>query len=426
MNNYKCIVLICLLSVACFFCPGCDKSKDKPVAVPFEVSNEIPVRVLLFENLRECTLEYSRTGLEALYNAQKKQSFPVIQKTISVRLDGSSLLVEGLGEITISDDTLPFLIAGPDVLTGACKVNGKQFRGRLNFHLDEDGKSFYIVNELGLEAYLGGVITSEMPAYWDIEALKAQSITARTYCLFIRDSFGKNRNWDVRSSQANQVYRGTAGENSQGWEAIKETKGLVLTIHDSSHHALLFPAYYSSICGGHTENSKYVFGDSYACLEGVRCDYCLKVTKRSTSFWDPIAYSLEEISEKLLNRYPSLSNLDGIKNIEATRISKYGSFNRVNGFYIHGMNGKRDFLRGEDFRLSIDPSGQKLKSTTFEFRRKGNMFFFENGRGFGHCVGLCQYGALGMAREGKKVDEILGWYYPGAIIQKIELEPKGN
>ena len=105
------------------------------------------------------------------------------------------------------------------------------------------------------------------------------------------------------------------------------------------------------------------------------------------------------VSEKLLNRYPSLAKLGEITNIVPVRLSEYDGFTRPTYIKLIGSTGKTDTVRAEDFRLAIDPTGLSIKSTTFNLVKKKNEWVFVKGRGFGHSVGMCQSGAQGMARD---------------------------
>jgi stage II sporulation protein D len=98
---------------------------------------------------------------------------------------------------------------------------------------------------------------------------------------------------------------------------------------------------------------------------------------------------------------------------------KYEDFTRPTYLKLVGSTGKSDTLRAEDFRLTLDPTGFLIRSTTFDLAKKKNEWTFTNGRGFGHSVGMCQSGAQGMARKGKTAEEILMYYYPGSNIKNI-------
>jgi stage II sporulation protein D len=121
-----------------------------------------------------------------------------------------------------------------------------------------------------------------------------------------------------------------------------------------------------------------------------------------------------------MERYPSLATLETIDRIEPARQSEG---ERITLIRLIGKNGNIGFLRGEDFRLALDPSGRKIKSAIFSLRTSPKGYEFVNGRGFGHGVGLCQSGAQGMARLGKTCEEILEYYYPGSRLVRITKTP---
>ncbi|MBN2456283.1 MAG: SpoIID/LytB domain-containing protein [Sedimentisphaerales bacterium] len=303
-------------------------------------------------------------------------------------------------------------------------LDGYDYRGMLELIVRPDGLGFDAVNLVPLEPYLAGVVGAEMPDYWEPEALKAQAIAARTYCMYIKKRFGAGRNWDVRKTAANQVYLGVAIESPLIWQIIDETWGEVLTCPKGREK--LFPAYYSSVCGGHTEDRRNVFGggDEADCnraetLAGVRCPYCKDVVRPKFFFWPDVYIDKKTISQRLIQSYPSLKRLGEIVNIVVAEQSDYEQFSRLTQIRIVGSNGKSDSLRAEDFRLAIDPSGKSLKSTVFQLKDLGDTWAFLQGRGCGHGAGMCQCGAQAMARKGKTAKQILSYYYPGSKIVSL-------
>jgi stage II sporulation protein D len=298
-------------------------------------------------------------------------------------------------------------------------LDGQYYRGKLKLFINPESGSFDAINLVPPNAYLAGVIGAEMPTYWEPEALKAQTIAARTYCLYIKKRFGENRKWDMKKTAAHQVYRGVQVESNEIWNCVNQTKGQVLVCTQGEGTEEIFPTYYSSICGGHTENSKNVFGDSFEPLIGVPCPYCRKVAKPKYFSW-LIQFDNAYVTSRLLQRYPNLKQLGEIINISPVSISKYTTeFSRLTKIKLLGSNGKSNFLRAEDFRLAIDPTGRKLKSALCQMRKRGDKWEFSSGRGWGHGVGMCQCGAQGMARKGKNVKQILSYYYPNSKIKSI-------
>jgi len=273
-----------------------------------------------------------------------------------------------------------------------------------------------VINHLPLELYLAGVVGAEMPSYWEPEALKAQAIASRSYCLYIKERFGRNRPWDMSRTQAHQVYRGVAAETATVWDALHATEGQVLVTDGQDGAPMVLPAYYSSICGGHTEDSNRVFGGASPVLRGVECWSCEDVAKETQFKWPTVTYSKQEVSRRLLARYPALRELVAVQEIVPTRQSDYDHFTRFTQVRVVGQDGRSSVLRGEDMRLAIDPSGRRIKSAGCRIEDRGAFWAFVEGRGWGHGVGMCQCGAQGLARAGMLAQDILVHYYPGSRI----------
>jgi stage II sporulation protein D len=163
-----------------------------------------------------------------------------------------------------------------------------------------------------------------------------------------------------------------------------------------------------------------VFGDSFGPLTGVPCPYCKDVAKPKFFFWPMIQFDKADMLTKLLQKYPKLKQLGEIINISTADQSNYGEFSRLTKVKLLGSTNKSDFLKAEDFRLTIDPTGRKFKSTICQIVKWGDKWIFSSGRGWGHGVGMCQCGAEGMARNGKNAKKILSYYYPDSKILTIE------
>jgi len=348
---------------------GCKARKPARPTPQMDVEPQFWVRVLLLDDVTGCKLK-SRSGFSISTSENltaTRQHFGQVNVPINVSVSEGGINIGGeefaSKEVIISPNE-PYIF----------NLNGNDYRGKLTLITNDEDQSFDAINLVPLEPYLAGVVGAEMPNYWEPEALKAQSTASRTYCLYIKKRFGKNRNWDVRNTEAHQVYLGIKAESGQVWDAVNTTYGQVLVCKDSAGTEDIFPAYYSSVCGGYTENSKHVFGDSFEALVSVVCPYCKDVARSHFFFWPMV---------------------------------------------LLGSRGKSDFLRAEDFRLSVDPTGRKIKSTIFQIVDLGDKWAFLSGRGFGHGVGMCQSGTQGMARKDMTAKEILGFYYRGSRIKRI-------
>ena len=412
VSNGKIATILLLLIIL----SGC-KKRQVPTAIPqMDVDPQYWVRVLLLDDIETCVLKiessFSITDDPNLETQLPTARFDKIEAPIEVQLVNGQITIGGRAfmydEVIVYPDE-PYMF----------NLDGHYYRGKLKLLINSESGSFDAINLVPPEVYLAGVVGAEMPDYWEPEALKAQAIAARTYCLYIKKRFGKNREWDMRKTAAHQVYRGVRAESTEIWNSVNQTKGQVLVCKQTDGDEDIFPTYYSSICGGHTENSKNVFGDSFEPLIGVPCSYCMKVAKPKFFFWPMLQLDNAFVVSRLLQRYPNLKQLGKIINIESVSPSDYDDFSRLTKIKLLGSNGKSDSLRAEDFRLAIDPTGRKFKSTVCQMVKQGDKWEISSGRGWGHGVGMCQCGAQGMARKGKKTKKILSYYYPDSKIINI-------
>lgn len=284
------------------------------------------------------------------------------------------------------------------------------YRGTLRVNLDGQGR-LELVNRLDLEEYLRGVVPSEMPGTFHPEALRAQAIAARTYALFQRNTVGMRRTWDVRADQSSQVYRGLSAqaEAPEAVRAVDATRGVVCT-WNSPLGRRIFCTYYSSTCGGRTVSAAAIRGgDVPAPLAGgVPCEYC---ANSRWYRWEPQTISKATITANLRTRFPPVREIGPVEQVEPLDETGAG---RPTAIRITDAEGGTVTLRAEEFRLGVDPTGRVLRSTDFQVRCEERSITFYDGRGWGHGVGLCQYGAEGMARSGKSAAAILAYYYPGS------------
>jgi stage II sporulation protein D len=372
-----------------------------------DIDQQFWIRILLLDNVGQCTFKTNSPC--SIQQARFKRT----DAPIEIKLTEGKITIAGdiftNNEVTICPEA-------PHIFN----LNGDDYRGKLKLTVHPDGRSFDAINVIPPEPYLAGVIGAEMPGYWEPEALKAQAIAARTYCFYTKKRFGTNRAYDMKKTAAHQVYRGLSIESAQVWDAVNQTKGQVLTCKQNDGAEDIFPAYYSSTCGGHTENSRNVFGDSFGPLTGVPCPYCRNVSKPKFFFWPVILYDAVDVTARLLKRYPQLKPLGEITTITAAEQIDHGEFSRITKIKLVGSTGKSDFLRAEDFRLTIDPTGHKIKSTICQIVKWDNKWAFLSGRGWGHGVGMCQYGAQGMARKGKNAEQILSYYYPNSKLSTMD------
>ncbi|MDO8302785.1 MAG: SpoIID/LytB domain-containing protein [Sedimentisphaerales bacterium] len=384
-----------------------------PATVPVSVTQDHWIRVLLAKDVKSCTIMIP-SSYEILDTASGESLGKFIKNV------GPSTAIAGGGQLSLggklfSNKQITIKPDQPFVFY----ISDKGYRGEVRLMLNTNGIVFDVINTVPLETYLAGVVGAEMPSYWEPEALKAQAIASRTYCLSIKERFGWQRSWDVNKTQANQMYLGLEAESPKVWDAVSQTTGQVLMCRDGSGKEGIFPTYFSSVCGGHTEDSKKVFGDSYMPLCGVECPWCRQVAARDMFFWPMIKFDKTYVTSQLTAKYPSLAKLGTIANIVVDKTSDCEGFLRITNVKLIGAGGQSASLRAEDLRLAVDPTGRKIRSTICKITAEGQTITFFSGRGFGHGVGLCQYGSQGMARKGVAARNILAHYYPGASITKL-------
>ncbi len=298
------------------------------------------------------------------------------------------------------------------------KFNGRYYRGAIKFFADNNLLS--IVNSLPLEDYLKGVLPLEMPSgkgNENFEALKAFAICARTYAL---NKLKENKTtFDIYIDTRDQVYGGVEIEKDITNKAVDDTRGLILTYNGQP--ALTF---YSAACGGHTENVKNVFASGRTdlpYLAGVRDGdepYC--------SIAPRFQWQEKYTQDVFISRLQSAGLIDNtdyrIENIEAASRFESG---RVNELRITLKSGNGDdktvSVYGNNIRSVIRTADNKniLRSNLFNISTDENGEVTINGRGYGHGVGLCQWGSIYLSREGWSYQEILSHYFPGTDIQKI-------
>lgn len=276
-------------------------------------------------------------------------------------------------------------------MKGELLLMGTRYSGNIEIWKGEKG--LYIVNELPLEEYVKDVVASEVNPDWEIEALKAQAVISRTYALYQKQLNGNNI-YHIASSVIHQLYKGN-NSHARAAQAVEDTRGEVLTYNGQIIEAL----YHSTSCGT-TENPEEVFGKSCPYLKPVKTDCEIS------------PYSMWERNIKLAEIEKSLNTSD----IKTINIKSYTSTKRVKQLEL--ITDKGNFtINATDFRKNL--GWNKVPSTNFSINQNGDSILL-TGNGYGHGVGLCQWCALKLAREGKNYKEILSFYYPGTTIQFYE------
>lgn len=277
-------------------------------------------------------------------------------------------------------------------------INGRFFNGDINL-IKKDNGSLLVINRIDLEDYVKGILYHESSHYWPLEALQAQAVVSRTYALYQMQE-NKLKDFDATSDIYSQVYGGKTSERFRTNEAVDNTRGQVITYDNK-----IIPAYFHATCGGHTEDASLLWNIDIPALKGVICVFC----KDSPHFKWHHTLSLGEIEKKLS---------DGgynIKNIQAINILGKDKSGRITDLNIMALE-KNIKISAKDFRNIIGPN--LIRSTNFQLNLVDHDAVFQ-GLGWGHGVGLCQWGAYFMAKQGYSYKNILKYYYPGTNVSSI-------
>ena len=258
-----------------------------------------------------------------------------------------------------------------------------------------------VVEKVPLEEYVYGVVSSEVPVSFEVDALKAQAVASRTYVMYAMQN-NKDKEFDVYDSVNSQVYNSDEelkekwGDKYQEYsnkikKVIVDTKGEYL-MYDNK----IIEAFFFSTSTGYTENSEEVFSEALPYLRSVESSW----DESSPSFNDEKEFSKTDFYNKLGIKYSDTLDVSDIKKTTSGRIKSLK------------INYKK--FTGKEIRSKLE-----LRSTFFTFYEKDNKILVKT-KGYGHGVGMSQYGANGMALAGFKYEDILKYYYTGVKIKKID------
>lgn len=288
------------------------------------------------------------------------------------------------------------------------------YRGSLRL-VQAGSDAFRVVNELDMENYLAGVLPCELYAGWHDQTYRALAVAARTFALYHVRTTGQGKAWDLGSDQGSQVYGGMGRETPKGWAAVNSTRGKVLAA-DEDGQPRIFLAQYSAACGGHVNSASVLKNspDISPLRGGQACDDCRDCPKYR---WPTVRVSKADVYQSLLACYPAAAQLGQLAEIRVASSTSYGRPVWVDAI---GRGSQSLRIRADDLRLALlrgpSPAGKQLYSAHCRISSAGDFIEFSEGKGFGHGVGICQWGAQGKALKGWSAQQILSFYYPGAVL----------
>ncbi|MBR6163484.1 SpoIID/LytB domain-containing protein [bacterium] len=440
----KIFVLVIFLYFILVNCQSVFADSDiKSVRVAISDTNFVTYRYETIEFNNASDLEVLDTQSGQIYSGKDNDEilrFKIKNNNFELSTENSSMVFPLSDRITIRSKS------GQLIEIKDLKRNGKQARYRGIFELvkTQDMPKFYCINILGLEAYLRAVVPNEMPVRFGLEALKAQSVAARNYT--IASKYKTQDEYDVSDSVASQVYFGAATEKELSDKAITETMGIIaLSKEDEPILAL-----YSSTAGGHSENYENAFSDNLTKIfPSEPKDYLLgkpdteglKLTTeeeikdfyssypetfdndspyfRWTREWTEEEF--EEVLKKTVKDLsttgfvtPRLYDSEDFGHLKDIEVVQRGVSGKV--MFIKIMTDKNVYMVSKELmiRRCFKNKGKALPSANFFIEKTDdghNIVYKFIGGGFGHGVGMSQWGAGKMASKGYRYDEILNHYY---------------
>ncbi len=305
----------------------------------------------------------------------------------------------------------PIRLASIQSLTGLLNWDSEKYKGILHIQTSEKLKGCDLVNELYLEDYLATLLPKEMDSSWPVEALKAQAVAARSYAFYkiktkqVAKSKGFKTYYDLENSEKHQVSGSYFDATKKTISATRDTSGEVLSLSDGS----LTPIFFHSKCGGRTLTPDQVWTNRVPGYRSVDCPFC---HKHGTKNWNheipkvKLISSIEAVLEKYENDPISLRQ----KNMTLVNDFKKN--------YKLSIKSGRLEKNVKKSRLRAIMGRRILPSNNFKVTEK-NGKYIASGAGFGHGVGMCQFGAKELALQGYTYKQILAYYFPELHLKKI-------
>ena len=401
-------LLFCLLPLA-LLAAGCG---DAASATAGDAESPEPrVRVRVVEDAAAVTLDATRPPTLAGDALPGPVRLDLVEGPVRLALDADGW--------QLGDQRLPRgeLVLEPLEL-GTLAVDGKRFRGRLVF-VPRSRDRFDVVNHLGVEGYLMGVLPGEIPGHWDVATHAAQAVVARTYAIYELKTAGPGRgHYDLHADTRSQVYGGLDAENAKARDAVRLTAGQV-AVHPTPEGPRIFKAYFHSTSGGVTLGNDVAFAEES--IEPLSAQYLGDLGAASGRFtWDPVYVDKAELTRRFRlwgrGRGHALAEVATVADVEVETVNGFG---RPTRYVVTDARNRRFSLGPEEIRWATNTDrrgGPLLYSGWFRPIVNETNVVFADGRGWGHGVGMCQWSAQGMAEAGLDYRRIVTASYPGTSV----------
>lgn len=400
-------------------CTSGSVTARRPTEVPSPAARELEIRIGLLVGAGSVSVGGAGSVEVNQPDGSRIVTIPAGENWRVTAAGGGLTIVSASGWVSAQFDGLA---VAPTDARAPLRVNGKTYRGVAEILRDRTGLT--VVNRLGLESYLLGVVSAEMGrrSSAELAALRAQAVVSRTYALRNLRRW-RSAGFDLYATVTDQAYGGVGVETPEGRAAVSETWGRVLT-----YNGALIEAFYFSTCGGRTASGLEVFrGASRPYLRSISdiadngAAYCsISPRYRWREEWS--GPDLRAGLQRFLPRSAATgtASTGDVVDVRVTQRSASGRVDQV----VVAIGGSEVRVDGHtNIRQALrTPAGELLRSTAFTLVATGagrNVTrLVVEGMGAGHGVGLCQWGAVGRARAGQTYERILAAYYPGTRLER--------
>lgn len=355
------------------------------------------VKVLIAKSLKNIVVE--GTDLQKTIHIQKRKEQYTGRKAISFNCNPSRSANKN------SLPKNPLLVASLSSPTGLVSWGKHKYQGELQLLTNPGKESCDLVNSIPLENYISTLLSKEMNGTWPVEALKAQAVAARTYAYDrVRKGVGMEADklYHLESSEKDQVSGSFMDNTEKTLQAARETAGEILV----GPSGKIAPAFFHSKCGGKTLRPDQVWGGVEEGYRSVNCTFCQKTGMKDWNYHIKNG-KLTAMVDQVLKRYYS-DNIQGTDVKLMPDTLENSELRMYVGDRLHII--KKSYLRNLAGR-------ELLPSNNFIMSMKNNEFHVK-GHGYGHGVGLCQLGALELAKRGYDYKQILSFYFPRHKMKK--------
>lgn len=418
MTRPACLPIAALV-LTCLTLGSCTRPESTSTVTVGPRSAEPDVRIGLGVGLREVTLGGgSALGVTGSAGVSRAE-VPAGAVLIGTASEGGIRFSGALSWSPAPGESLAFSPLDPD---GFVKFGGREFRGSVILFGSRNGIT--AVNRLGMESYLAGVVSAEMGRRepGEEQAVMAQAVVSRTYAMKNRGRWSA-QGFDFYATVADQVYGGVASETPLAWRAVSSTAGQAVTYGGAPIDGFFF-----STCGGRTAKGTEVFAGaerpylvSIDDIDAAGLAYC----RISPRFDWHNEWSGERLRDILRETVPAAlgSTIAPRAVIQSIRVGELSPSGRVARLVLT-IDGRELSATGPAVRQVLRPArGELLRSSIFslsETRSHGSITrLVAEGHGAGHGVGLCQWGAVGRARQGQTYGEILAAYFPNTELERL-------